>query len=86
MRMDKPIGTWLLLWPTFWALLVAGSGDPSVRLVAVFAAGVFLMRSAGCVINDFADRKLDGHVSRTQDRPLATGAVTAAEALVLFWS
>ncbi|MCL5255209.1 MAG: 4-hydroxybenzoate octaprenyltransferase [Gammaproteobacteria bacterium] len=85
MRMDKPIGTWLLLWPTFWALLIAGSGDPSVRLVAVFAAGVFLMRSAGCVINDFADRKLDGHVSRTLDRPLATGAVTAAEALVLFF-
>src|SRR5690554_3638454 len=84
MRMDKPIGTWLLLWPTFWALLIAGSGDPSVRLVAVFAAGVFLMRSAGCVINDFADRKLDGHVSRTQDRPLATGAVSTAEALLLF--
>ncbi|EGN74511.1 4-hydroxybenzoate polyprenyl transferase, proteobacterial [Idiomarina sp. A28L] len=84
MRMDKPIGTWLLAWPTFWALLLAGVGDPSVRLVAIFAAGVFLMRSAGCVINDFADRKLDGKVSRTQNRPLATGAVSSAEALILF--
>lgn len=84
MRMDKPIGTWLLAWPTFWALLIAGAGDPSVRLVAVFAAGVFLMRSAGCVINDFADRHYDGHVERTRNRPLATGAVTASEALILF--
>ncbi|RAJ99153.1 4-hydroxybenzoate octaprenyltransferase [Aliidiomarina maris] len=84
MRMDKPIGTWLLAWPTFWALLVAGAGDPSIRLVAIFAAGVFLMRSAGCVINDFADRKLDRHVQRTRERPLASGKVTSAEALVLF--
>jgi len=84
MRMDKPIGTWLLAWPTFWALLVAGAGDPSVRLVAIFAAGVFLMRSAGCVINDFADRHIDGHIARTVDRPLATGAVKPAEALILF--
>jgi len=84
MRMDKPIGTWLLAWPTFWALLIAGAGDPSVRLVAVFAVGVFLMRSAGCVINDFADRHYDGHVERTRNRPLATGAVTATEALILF--
>lgn len=84
MRMDKPVGTWLLAWPTFWALLVAGAGDPSLRMVAIFAAGVFLMRSAGCVINDFADRKIDGKVKRTRERPLATGAVTVAEALVLF--
>ncbi|RUO33926.1 4-hydroxybenzoate octaprenyltransferase [Aliidiomarina soli] len=84
MRMDKPIGTWLLAWPTFWALLVAGAGDPSIRIVAIFAAGVFLMRSAGCVINDFADRNLDGQVSRTRERPLATGAVTSLEALLLF--
>lgn len=84
MRMDKPVGTWLLAWPTFWALLIAGAGDPSLRLVAIFAAGVFLMRSAGCVINDFADRNLDGQVSRTRERPLATGAVTSAEALLLF--
>lgn len=84
MRMDKPIGTWLLAWPTFWALLVAGAGDPSIRIVAIFAAGVFLMRSAGCVINDFADRKVDSHVRRTHDRPLASGKVTSAEALMLF--
>lgn len=84
MRMDKPIGTWLLAWPTFWALLIAGAGDPSIRLVAIFAAGVFLMRSAGCVINDFADRKLDRHVSRTRSRPLASGQVTSTEALLLF--
>lgn len=84
MRMDKPIGTWLLAWPTFWALLVAGAGDPSIRIVAIFAAGVFLMRSAGCVINDFADRKLDRHVTRTRERPLTSGKVSAAEALILF--
>lgn len=84
MRMDKPIGTWLLAWPTFWALLVAAAGDPSIRIVAIFAAGVFLMRSAGCVINDFADRKLDLHVRRTRERPLASGKVTAVEALLLF--
>ncbi|RUO42717.1 4-hydroxybenzoate octaprenyltransferase [Aliidiomarina taiwanensis] len=86
MRTDKPIGTWLLAWPTFWALLIAGNGDPSVRLVVIFAVGVFLMRSAGCVINDFADRKVDGHVSRTKERPLATGKVTSTEALVLFFA
>lgn len=84
MRMDKPIGTWLLAWPTFWALLIAANGDPSVRLVVIFAAGVFLMRSAGCVINDFADRHIDGQVERTQDRPLAKKAVSSFEALVLF--
>lgn len=84
MRMDKPIGTWLLAWPTFWALLVAANGDPSIRLVVIFALGVFLMRSAGCVINDFADRHIDGKVRRTKNRPLATGAVTATEALLLF--
>lgn len=84
MRLDRPIGTWLLAWPTFWALLVAGAGDPSIRLVAIFAAGVFLMRAAGCVINDFADRHLDGQVSRTRERPLATGQVSSAEALLLF--
>ncbi|CUS47583.1 MAG: 4-hydroxybenzoate octaprenyltransferase UbiA [Idiomarinaceae bacterium HL-53] len=84
MRVDKPIGTWLLAWPTFWALMIAANGDPSVRLVVIFAAGVFLMRSAGCVINDFADRHLDGAVERTKDRPLATKTVTSFEALVLF--
>lgn len=84
MRMDKPIGTWLLAWPTFWALLIAGNGDPSIRIVAIFAVGIFLMRSAGCVINDFADRKLDGAVARTRHRPLASGKVSASEALILF--
>ncbi|MCC5855210.1 MAG: 4-hydroxybenzoate octaprenyltransferase [Idiomarina sp.] len=84
MRVDKPIGIWLLAWPTFWALLIAAHGDPSIRLVVIFAAGVFLMRSAGCVINDFADRNIDAHVRRTRERPLAAGHVTSAEALVLF--
>jgi len=84
MRTDKPIGTWLLAWPTFWALLIAANGDPSIRLVVIFAAGVFLMRSAGCVINDFADRHIDGYVSRTKGRPLTTGAVSATEAILLF--
>ncbi|RTE86471.1 MULTISPECIES: 4-hydroxybenzoate octaprenyltransferase [Gammaproteobacteria] len=84
MRMDKPIGTWLLAWPTFWALLIAANGDPSVRLVVIFAAGVFLMRSAGCVINDFADRHIDGQVERTKERPLAKKAVSSFEAIVLF--
>lgn len=84
MRLDRPIGTWLLAWPTFWALLIAGVGDPSVRLVAIFAAGVVLMRAAGCVINDFADRNIDGYVSRTRNRPLATGEVSPTEAIILF--
>ncbi|WP_113906943.1 4-hydroxybenzoate octaprenyltransferase [Aliidiomarina celeris] len=84
MRVDKPIGTWLLAWPTFWALLIAAHGDPSVRLVVIFAVGVFLMRSAGCVINDFADRNIDGKIARTKDRPLAAKKVTSTEALVLF--
>jgi len=84
MRLDRPIGTYLLLWPTLCALWLAAGGWPSPLLLAVFAAGVLLMRSAGCVINDFADRKVDGHVSRTRNRPLATGRVTAREALVAF--
>lgn len=86
MRTDKPIGTWLLAWPTFWALLIAANGDPSIRLVVIFAVGVFLMRSAGCVINDLADRNIDGHVDRTKNRPLATGQVTTFEATLLFIS
>lgn len=63
-RMDKPIGIYLLLWPTLWALWVAGNGHPSLANVLIFVVGVFLMRAAGCVINDFADRKVDGHVDR----------------------
>jgi len=84
MRIDKPIGTWLLLWPTLWALWLAGEGTPDQGLFVVFVIGVFIMRSAGCVLNDFADRKIDPYVERTRTRPLATGAVAPLEALTLF--
>ena len=84
MRIDKPIGMWLLLWPTLWALWLAGDGTPDQGLFVVFMAGVFVMRSAGCVLNDFVDRKIDPYVERTRARPLATGAVTPFEALTLF--
>jgi len=84
-RMDKPIGTYLLLWPTYWALWIAQEGMPSYHLLVVFTLGVFIMRSAGCVINDFADRKVDGKVKRTENRPLVSGAITTTEALVLFF-
>lgn len=84
MRFDKPIGTLLLLWPTLWALWLAAEGIPSIKNLLVFMLGVILMRAAGCVINDFADRKVDGQVQRTQHRPMATGAVTSREALALF--
>lgn len=83
-RFNRPIGSYLLLWPTLWALWIASEGIPDLKLIAVFTLGVFLTRSAGCVINDFADRKVDGHVKRTAQRPLATGKVTAKEALLLF--
>jgi 4-hydroxybenzoate polyprenyltransferase len=84
MRLDKPIGTLLLLWPTLWALWIAGEGKPDWWVVTVFAAGVFLMRSAGCVINDYADREFDPFVERTRSRPLAVGMVAPKEALALF--
>jgi len=84
MRIDKPIGVWLLLWPTLWALWLAGEGTPDQGLFVVFVVGVFIMRSAGCVLNDFADRKIDPYVERTRTRPLATGAVAPLEALTLF--
>ncbi len=84
MRIDKPIGTFLLLWPTLWALWFATNGQPDPFILIVFVAGVFLMRAAGCVINDFADRKVDGKVKRTAHRPLATGEVTSKQALLLF--
>lgn len=84
MRIDKPIGTLLLLWPTLWALWIAGEGHPDAEVVIVFIVGVFVMRSAGCVINDFADRDIDPYVQRTMYRPLATGKVSAREALGLF--
>lgn len=83
MRLDKPIGSLLLLWPTLWALLFAANGQPPWLLVWIFALGTLLMRSAGCVMNDVADRNYDGHVERTKDRPLATGAVSVKEALLL---
>ncbi|MGB1263125.1 MAG: 4-hydroxybenzoate octaprenyltransferase [Cognaticolwellia sp.] len=85
-RMDKPIGTYLLLWPTYWALWIASDGWPSLHMLLVFSLGVFLMRSAGCVINDYADRKIDGAVKRTQHRPLVTGALSSSEALQLFFA
>ncbi len=84
MRVDKPIGTLLLLWPTLWALWFAAGGVPDTKNLLIFIPGVILMRAAGCVINDFADRKVDGHVERTQNRPLPSGTVTAREALLLF--
>ncbi|MFT4292499.1 4-hydroxybenzoate octaprenyltransferase [Enterobacter sp.] len=84
MRTDKPIGALLLLWPTLWALWVATPGLPPLWILAVFVAGVWLMRAAGCVVNDYADRKFDGHVKRTASRPLPSGQVTEKEARTLF--
>ncbi len=83
-RMDKPIGTYLLLWPTYWALWIASDGWPNLQLLLIFSLGVFIMRSAGCVINDFADRKIDGEVERTKNRPLVNGMMTSVEAINLF--
>ncbi|PWC13341.1 4-hydroxybenzoate octaprenyltransferase [Brenneria roseae subsp. americana] len=84
MRIDKPIGSLLLLWPTLWALWMAGRGIPEPWVLFVFVAGVFLMRAAGCVINDYADRHFDGHVKRTASRPLPSGMVSEQAAKVLF--
>ncbi|HEY3487478.1 MAG TPA: 4-hydroxybenzoate octaprenyltransferase [Gammaproteobacteria bacterium] len=83
-RLDRPIGIYLLLWPTLWALWIAGSGQPDFKLLFIFVAGTVLIRSAGCAINDFADRKIDAHVARTRDRPLATGRLRPAEAIGVF--
>jgi 4-hydroxybenzoate polyprenyltransferase len=83
-RFDRPIGTLLLLWPTLWALWLAAQGVPDYKLLAIFLAGTFLTRSAGCIVNDLADRNLDGAVARTRARPLVTGAVTTGEAVTLF--
>lgn len=82
-RLDRPIGILLLLWPTLWALWIAGRGHPDGFVVAVFVLGVVLMRSAGCVINDYADRRFDSHVERTRQRPLAAGEIGGREALLL---
>lgn len=84
MRADKPVGIYLLLWPTLWALFLAAQGLPEWSILLVFVAGVVVMRSAGCVINDYADRKIDGAVERTAGRPLITGAVSETQALSLF--
>ena len=84
MRVDKPVGIWLLLWPVLWALWLAGEGHPDQGLFVVFLFGVFIMRSAGCVLNDYVDRKIDPYVERTRTRPLASGAVLPGEALTLF--
>ena len=84
MRFDKPIGIYLLLWPTLWALFLAKRGIPDMDLLIIFTLGVILMRSAGCVINDFADRKIDKFVMRTKDRPLTSGEVSEKGALILF--
>jgi len=83
MRLDKPIGTLLLLWPTLWALWIASAGKPHWMLVWIFALGTLLMRSAGCVLNDYADRDFDPHVERTRDRPLAARTVSVREAMIL---
>lgn len=83
MRIDKPIGTLLLLWPTLWGLWIASNGHPHPAVLIVFVLGTVLMRSAGCVVNDYADRDFDPHVERTRERPLASGKVTKKEALVL---
>lgn len=84
MRFDRPIGTLLLLWPTWWALLMAGDGSPRLRTVLIFTAGVVLMRAAGCIMNDVADRDFDPHVERTRTRPLASGELSLRQALALF--
>lgn len=84
MRLDKPIGSLLLLWPTYWALFLSADGWPDLDILIIFTLGVFIMRTAGCVINDFADQKIDKHILRTQGRPLATGEISSNSALVLF--
>ena len=84
MRMDKPIGTLLLLWPTMWSLIIAAEGMPDYQVLIVFTLGVIFMRAAGCVINDYADRKVDGYVKRTKHRPIPSGRVSPKEAIILF--
>ena len=83
-RLNRPIGIWLLLWPTLWAVWIAGRGKPDPRIFLVFVTGTVLMRSAGCAVNDYADRSFDPHVARTAERPLAAGRITTTEALILF--
>ncbi|CAA6821573.1 MAG: 4-hydroxybenzoate polyprenyltransferase (EC [uncultured Thiotrichaceae bacterium] len=83
-RIERPIGSYLVLWPTLWALWIASEGLPDVKLLIIFVLGVFIMRSAGCAINDIADRNIDAHVERTRDRPIAAGNITLSEALAVF--
>jgi len=85
MRFDRPIGILLLLWPTLWALWIAGDGHPSVKNILIFCTGVVLMRAAGCIMNDVADRDFDPHVERTRNRPLASGELTVRQALLTFF-
>ena len=84
MRLHQPVGIWLLLWPTLWALLIAGEGRPDEYVLVVFIIGTVILRSAGCIINDYADRNIDSHVERTKDRPLATGQINVRDAIKLF--
>lgn len=84
-RLDKPVGIYLLLWPTLWALIAAAQGIPDWSLLVIFSLGVVVMRSAGCVINDYADRKVDGYVKRTSSRPLVDGSLTEKQALAAFF-
>ena len=84
LRLNRPIGIYLLLWPTLWALWIAGKGPPELKILAIFILGTIFMRSAGCLINDYWDRNLDPLVSRTRVRPMATGLVTPGEGLVIF--
>jgi 4-hydroxybenzoate polyprenyltransferase len=84
LRLDRPIGTWLLLWPMLWSIWIAADGHPQRRLLAILLAGGVLMRSAGCIINDLADRNIDPHVKRTRSRPLAARAISPPEALTVF--
>ncbi|MCU7835073.1 MAG: 4-hydroxybenzoate octaprenyltransferase [gamma proteobacterium symbiont of Taylorina sp.] len=86
MRMDRPIGTYLLLWPTFWALWIAAEGIPPISILIIFSLGVFIMRSAGCVINDYADREIDHRIERTRHRPITSGKVSPNEALRVFFA
>jgi len=83
-RLNRPVGIWLLLWPTLWAVWIAGRGKPDPRIFIIFVCGTVLMRSAGCAVNDYADRSFDPHVERTAHRPLAEGRITTTEALILF--
>jgi len=86
MRLNKPIGIYLLLWPTYWALFLSAGGWPDIDLLIIFTFGVIITRSAGCVINDYADREIDKHIARTRDRPITSGEINPKAALLLFFA